>query len=158
MPRSSGPNELTVARSCTPSFPLRLTNSTGTPARLCGIGLPEIEGDIQRRHGDAFADPAPKLADLGFVRYRKEGEPHVFEPPLVKLLQEAVNTGSGEAYRAYRDHVAQHAPTSVRDLMRVRPLGEPVAKPKPLPQPKCFAQPEPEPVTEPERHSDLAAG
>ena len=44
----------------------------------------------------------------------------------MKLLQEAVNTGSGEAYRAYRDHVAQHAPTSVRDLMRVLPLGEPV--------------------------------
>ena len=66
---------------------------TGTPARLCGIGLPEIEADILRRHGDAFADPAPKLADLGFVRYRKDGEPHAFEPPLVKLLQEAVNTG-----------------------------------------------------------------
>jgi glutamate synthase (ferredoxin) len=99
---------------------------TGTPARLCGIGLPEIEADIRRRHSDAFADPAPKLADVGFVRYRKEGEPHAFEPPLVKLLQEAVNTGSGEAYRAYRDHVAQHAPTSVRDLLRVLPLGEPV--------------------------------
>ncbi|MCC2629334.1 MAG: Glutamate synthase (ferredoxin), partial [Thermomicrobiales bacterium] len=99
---------------------------TGTPARLCGIGLPEIEADVRRRHAEAFADPAPKLADLGFVRYRKDGEPHAFEPPLVKLLQEAVNTGSGEAYRAYRDHVAQHAPTSVRDLMRVLPLGEPV--------------------------------
>jgi glutamate synthase domain-containing protein 2/glutamate synthase domain-containing protein 1/glutamate synthase domain-containing protein 3 len=99
---------------------------TGTPARLCGIGLPEIEADIRRRHSEAFSDPAPKLADLGFVRYRKEGEPHAFEPPLVKLLQEAVNTGSGEAYRAYRDRVAQHAPTSVRDLMRVLPLGAPV--------------------------------
>ena len=75
---------------------------TGTPARLCGIGLPEIETDIRRRHGEAFNDPAPKLADLGFVRYRKEGEPHAFEPPMVKLLQEAVNTGSGDAYRAYR--------------------------------------------------------
>ena len=32
LPSSSGPNELTVARSCTPSLPLRLTNSTGTPA------------------------------------------------------------------------------------------------------------------------------
>jgi len=99
---------------------------TGTPARLCGIGLPEIEADILHRHGEAFADPAPKLADLGFVRYRKDGEPHAFEPPLVKLLQEAVNTGSGEAYRAYRHHVAQHAPTSVRDLMYVMPRGEPV--------------------------------
>jgi glutamate synthase domain-containing protein 2/glutamate synthase domain-containing protein 1/glutamate synthase domain-containing protein 3 len=99
---------------------------TGTPARLSGIGLVEIETDIRRRHTDAYADPAPKLADLGFVRYRKEGEPHAFEPPLVKLLQEAVNTGSTEAYRAYREHVAQHAPTAVRDLLTVRPLGAPV--------------------------------
>ena len=31
-PSSSGPNELTVARSWTPSLPLRLTNSPGHPA------------------------------------------------------------------------------------------------------------------------------
>ncbi len=100
---------------------------TGTPARLSGIGLPEIETDVLRRHREAFTDPAPKLADMGFIRYRKEGEPHAFEPPMVKLLQEAVNTGSGEAYRAYRDHVAQHAPTSVRDLMHVLPAGAPIS-------------------------------
>jgi glutamate synthase domain-containing protein 2/glutamate synthase domain-containing protein 3 len=99
---------------------------TGTPARLSGIGVPEIEADVLRRHAEAYSDPAPKLADLGFVRYRKEGEPHAFEPPTVKLLQEAVNTGSPEAYRAYREHVAHHAPTAVRDLLNVRPLGAPV--------------------------------
>jgi glutamate synthase (ferredoxin) len=99
---------------------------TGTPARLAGIGLPEIEADVLRRHREAFADPAPKLIDQGFVRYRKDGEPHAFEPPLVKLLQEAVNTGSDEAFRAYRAHVAEHAPTAVRDLLRVLPLGDPV--------------------------------
>ncbi len=96
---------------------------TGTPARLCGIGLIEIESDIQRRHQEAFTDAAPKLADLGFVRYRKDGEAHAFEPPTVKLLQAAVNTGSKEAYQEYREHVAQHAPTAVRDLLRVIPAG-----------------------------------
>lgn len=96
---------------------------TGTPARLCGIGFAEIETDIQHRHREAFTDTAPKLADLGFVRYRKDGEAHAFEPPTVKLLQEAVNTGSREAYQDYRNHVAQHAPTAVRDLLRVVPAG-----------------------------------
>jgi glutamate synthase domain-containing protein 2/glutamate synthase domain-containing protein 1/glutamate synthase domain-containing protein 3 len=99
---------------------------TGTPARLCGIGLAEIEADVLRRHRDAYADPAPKLADPGFVRYRKDGEAHAFEPPLVKLLQEAVNDGGEAAYRAYREHVANHPPTAVRDLLRVKPLGAPV--------------------------------
>ena len=98
----------------------------GTPARLSGIGLPEIETDILRRHRDAYSDPTPKLADLGFIRYRKDGEPHAFEPPTVKLLQEAVNGGGEQAYRAYREHVARHAPTAVRDLLRVLPAGDPV--------------------------------
>ena len=99
---------------------------TGTPTRLSGIGLPEIESDILRRHREAYADPALKLVDAGFVRYRKDGEPHAFEPPMVKLLQEAVTTGSDEAYRAYRTHVADHPPTAVRDLLRILPLGDPV--------------------------------
>ena len=48
-------------------------------AFYCGVlGLAEIESDVRRRHTDAYADPAPKLADLGFVRYRKEGELHAF--------------------------------------------------------------------------------
>ena len=98
----------------------------GTPARLSGIGLEEIEADLLRRHHEAFDEPAPKLIDQGFVRYRKDGEPHAFEPPAVKLLQEAVNTGSGDAYRAYRAHVAEHAPTAVRDLLQVLPQGDAV--------------------------------
>jgi glutamate synthase (ferredoxin) len=99
---------------------------TGTPARLCGIGYAELEEDILRRHNEAYNDPAPKLVDMGFVRYRKDGEAHAFEPPMVKLLQEAVNTGSPEAYQAYRDHIAAHPVTAVRDLLTVKPLGEPV--------------------------------
>ncbi|MFN8678017.1 MAG: glutamate synthase large subunit [Thermomicrobiales bacterium] len=99
---------------------------TGTPARLCGIGYAELEADILCRHREAYTDPAPKLIDQGFVRYRKDGEAHAFEPPMVKLLQEAVNTGSPDAYQAYRDHIATHPATAVRDLLQVQPLGEPV--------------------------------
>ncbi|MBA2520430.1 MAG: glutamate synthase large subunit, partial [Chloroflexia bacterium] len=99
---------------------------TGTPARLGGIGFTEIQADLLRRHHDAYGEAAPKLPDLGFVRYRKEGEPHAFEPPLVKALQAAVNSDDPAAYQAYRDHVAAHAPTAIRDLMTIKPLGAPV--------------------------------
>ncbi|HYO29701.1 MAG TPA: glutamate synthase central domain-containing protein, partial [Thermomicrobiales bacterium] len=76
----------------------------GTPARLAGIGFAEIETDLVHRHRDGFAEPNPaaKLPDLGFVRYRKEGEPHAYEPPMVKALQAAVTAGDREAYAAYR--------------------------------------------------------
>jgi hypothetical protein len=50
----------------------------GTPSRLGGIGLAEIESDVLRRHREAFTEPVVKLPDPGFVRFRKDGEPHAF--------------------------------------------------------------------------------
>ena len=98
----------------------------GTPARLGGLGLAEIGEDVLRRHRGAFAAPAAKLPDLGFVRYRKDGEPHAYAPPTVKALQLAVNADDPAAYRAYRDLVAAQPPTAIRDLLAVSPLGAPV--------------------------------
>ncbi|MFM9108628.1 MAG: glutamate synthase large subunit [Chloroflexota bacterium] len=97
----------------------------GTPARLGGIGFGEIETDTLRRYREAYVEPQPKLPDLGFVRYRKDGEPHGYEPPMVKLLQAAVNaeTPDHDLYRVYREHVAAHPLTAVRDLIEIRPLG-----------------------------------
>ncbi|MBA3415038.1 MAG: glutamate synthase large subunit [Chloroflexia bacterium] len=101
----------------------------GTPARLAGIGFAEIEADLLQRHRDAFAaaSPAAKLPDLGFVRYRKEGEPHAYEPPLVKALQAAVTMGDRSLYATYREHVAAHPLTAVRDLLEITPAGAPIA-------------------------------
>ena len=96
---------------------------TGTPARLGGLGLAEIETDLLRRHREGFGESAPKLPDLGFVRYRKEGEPHAYEPPAAKALQAAVATADGDPYRAYRDLVASHPLTAVRDLLTLKPVG-----------------------------------
>ena len=56
-------------------------------SRLGGIGLAEIEADVLRRHGGAWSDPAAKLADPGFVRFRKDGEQHGFNPTVAKALQ-----------------------------------------------------------------------
>ena len=99
---------------------------TGTPARLGGVGMAEIAADTFRRHREAFAENAAKLPDLGFVRYRKDGEPHGYEPPMVKALQAAVNTEDRSLYAEYREHVKSRPLTAVRDLMTISPLG-PVA-------------------------------
>ncbi|MDP9469587.1 MAG: glutamate synthase large subunit [Chloroflexota bacterium] len=98
----------------------------GTPSRLGGIGLAEIEADVRRRHEEAYAAPATKLPDLGLIRYRKDGEPHAFNPALVTALQQAVNSGDPADYAAYRAGVQAQPPTAVRDLMALNPLGAPV--------------------------------
>ncbi|MDQ3780587.1 MAG: glutamate synthase-related protein, partial [Chloroflexota bacterium] len=95
----------------------------GTPARLGGLGLTEIGADVLRRHQTAYGEPAAKLPDLGFVRYRRDGENHAFAPPTVKALQQAVTSGDDAAYRAYRDQVAAQPPTAIRDLMSFSPIG-----------------------------------
>jgi glutamate synthase domain-containing protein 2/glutamate synthase domain-containing protein 1/glutamate synthase domain-containing protein 3 len=98
----------------------------GTPARLGGIGLAEIEVDVRKRHGDAYGEPSAKLPDFGLARFRKDGETHAWAPTIVKAIQEASTTGSKEAYQAYRELVKQQPLTAVRDLLEIKPLGPPV--------------------------------
>ena len=86
---------------------------TGTPARLGGIGLPEIEADIRRRHEDAWADPAAKLADPGFVRFRKEGEHTRYSPTVAKALQAAATSGQPDRLQGLSRH-GQGAPADRR--------------------------------------------
>ncbi|MEA2532106.1 MAG: glutamate synthase large chain, partial [Thermomicrobiales bacterium] len=98
----------------------------GTPSRLGGIGLAEIEADVLRRHREAFNVPLAKLPDPGFVRFRKDGEAHAFNPTVAKALQAAATSNDPIDFQAYRDLVKGHPLTAVRDLMAIKPLGEPV--------------------------------
>jgi glutamate synthase domain-containing protein 2/glutamate synthase domain-containing protein 1/glutamate synthase domain-containing protein 3 len=100
---------------------------TGTPSRLGGIGFSEIEADIARKHADAYGQPMPKLPDPGFVRFRKDGEAHAYNPTVVKALQAAAVSNDNSQYHVFRDLVRDHPLTAVRDLMRFKSLGEPVS-------------------------------
>ena len=95
----------------------------GTPSRLGGIGLAEIEADVRTRHCEAYAEMAAKLPDLGIVRFRKEGEAHAYNPTVVTKLQEAVRDGGAVAYGEYRALVTSQPPTAVRDLLELVPAG-----------------------------------
>ena len=96
---------------------------TGTPSRLGGVTLTEIEEDVLRRHREAFGEPAAKLPDPGFARYRKEGESHAFNPPVAKALQAAAASNNVVDFQAYRDMIKEHPLTAVRDLIALKPLG-----------------------------------
>jgi len=99
----------------------------GTPARLGGIGLAEIEEDIRRRHAGAWAVPDAKLPDPGFVRFRKDGEAHGYSPSMAKMLQKAAVTGEPVDFESYREHLRTQPPTTVRDLLELKPAGPAIA-------------------------------
>lgn len=98
----------------------------GTPARLGGIGFAEIEQDIRTRHEAAFAASANRLPDLGMIKFKKEGEAHAFQPGIVTALQAASQNNDYEAYQQYLAMVKEEPLTTLRDLLELRPAGDPV--------------------------------
>ncbi|HEV2109278.1 MAG TPA: glutamate synthase large subunit [Thermomicrobiales bacterium] len=96
---------------------------TGTPSRLGGIGLAEIEQDIRTRHGAAFAEMSPRLPDQGLIKFKRDGEAHAFSPTIVKAIQQASQNDDKAAYESYRDIVRHQPKTTIRDLLELKPLG-----------------------------------
>src|SRR5258708_38482758 len=67
---------------------------TGTPSAIGGIGLRDIAAETLARHRAAFAPGVSSLDEGSWHRYRKDGEPHAFEPSVVKALHTAIRTGT----------------------------------------------------------------
>ncbi len=100
---------------------------TGTPARLGGIGLKELGEDVLTWHERAFPDEPPKkLMDVGYIRFRKEGEYHGFNPEVVKALQAAVQGGDYTQYREYSRMVHGGPPRTLRDILEFQSDRPPV--------------------------------
>ncbi|MCI0371868.1 MAG: glutamate synthase large subunit [candidate division NC10 bacterium] len=98
----------------------------GTPSSVGGIGLREIAEECLTRHRDAFGVTEDgKLVHSGFYTYRKSGEQHAFNPPMVKALHAAVRGGDYAQYRKYAELVNEREPLALRDLLRFRP-GKPI--------------------------------
>ncbi|MDF1524000.1 MAG: glutamate synthase large subunit, partial [Trueperaceae bacterium] len=95
---------------------------TGTTSRLSGAGLEAFAGDVLRVHAEAFGEDAT-LRDRGIYRFRKAGEYHALHPLVFKALHKAVRTGDDDAYDAYAREVDERPPTTLRDLLELRPLG-----------------------------------
>ena len=75
---------------------------TWTPSRIGGANLDVIAEEVRRRHATAFVD-GPALESGGHYQYRKDGEPHLFNPLTVHKLQAACRTGSYETFKEYSE-------------------------------------------------------
>ncbi len=79
----------------------------GTPSPIDGIDLNDIARGTLEHHAHAFQREARYLKNYGFVKYKKLGEHHAFNPDVVHALHEAVRTPGAldghfdEAYQKY---------------------------------------------------------
>ncbi|PKQ44984.1 glutamate synthase large subunit [Confluentibacter flavum] len=95
-----------------------------TATRIQGIGLHEIEKEINKRYSNAFKE-RDIAADLdlevgGQYRWRRNGEAHMFNPLTIAKLQESVRDNKPSSYKEYSDLVNNQA----KQLMTIRGLFE----------------------------------
>jgi glutamate synthase (NADPH) large chain len=87
---------------------------TGTTSKLGGIGLAEIAEEVRLRHLRAYpADGIPLAHRLlpigGEYQWRREGEPHLFDPETVFRLQHSTRSGRYDIFKQYTKHVDDQA-------------------------------------------------
>ena len=95
----------------------------GTPSRVGGVGIKEILTDAFVRHQQAFGDNALSApADAGFFRFKQRGERHAWSPVMHRaMIGLRHEPDAAEPYRKFALAANNHAPITVRDLLRFKP-------------------------------------
>ena len=90
----------------------------GTTSRLGGLTIAELAQEVVTIHQRAFPElQSKKLANLGFVAYRKGGEYHMNTPEMSKALHQAVKTKQYDHYELYKQYLQGRPATALRDLL-----------------------------------------
>jgi glutamate synthase (NADPH) large chain len=87
---------------------------TGTASKLGGVGLDVIAEEVSLRHGTAYprsgVSPAHRRLEVGGeYQWRREGEPHLFDPETVFKLQHATRQGRYDVFKQYTTRVDEQA-------------------------------------------------
>ncbi|MGH6719895.1 MAG: glutamate synthase large subunit, partial [Alphaproteobacteria bacterium] len=98
----------------------------GMPSRISGIGLNGIEHKVMRLHREAWAEATRALPIGGLYRFRRGGERHAWEGPLIHLMQTAVATDSYTLFKKYTEGMRDRPPVDLRDLLDFKPDRTPV--------------------------------
>jgi glutamate synthase (NADPH/NADH) large chain len=144
----------------------------GTTSRLGGIGFDVLAAEVARRHARAFGPshapvtaaahtrrPGPGGAGLAYQRletggdyqWRRDGEPHLFNPETVFKLQHATRTRRYEIFKEYTSLVDGQSERlmTLRGLLRIRgvdpPAGNPPAGNPPAENPPTVGPPAADP-------------
>ncbi|HEX5563291.1 MAG TPA: glutamate synthase large subunit [Nocardioidaceae bacterium] len=96
---------------------------TGTTSKLGGVGIDTVAEEVARRHRTAYPvdglPPAHRSLDIGGeYQWRREGEPHLFDPETVFRLQHSTRTGRYDIFKQYTSRVDEQS----QRLMTLRGL------------------------------------
>jgi glutamate synthase (NADPH/NADH) large chain len=111
----------------------------GTTSRLSGVGFTALAAEIGQRTGLALADPAGmehrRLATGGEYQWRRDGEPHLFNPETVFKLQHATRSRRYEIFKEYTSLVDDQSRRlmTLRGLLRIRGVDAGTGVPRPVP-------------------------
>ncbi len=100
---------------------------TGTTSKLGGIGIDVIAEETARRHAVAYPQtgisPAHRRLNVGGeYQWRREGEPHLFDPETVFRLQHATREGRYDIFQQYTSRVDEQSERlmTLRGMFRFR--------------------------------------
>jgi glutamate synthase (NADPH/NADH) large chain len=112
---------------------------TGTTSKLGGIELDTIAEEVARRHATAYprggiAPAHRELAIGGEYQWRREGEPHLFDPETVFRLQHSTRTGRYDVFKQYTQRVDEQSARlmTLRGLFRFKDGGATGRSPIPV--------------------------
>jgi glutamate synthase (NADPH) large chain len=111
----------------------------GTTSRLSGVDFTALAAEIGQRTGVALADPAGmqhrRLATGGEYQWRRDGEPHLFNPETVFKLQHATRSRRYEIFKEYTSLVDDQSRRlmTLRGLLRIRGVDAETGAPRPVP-------------------------
>ncbi len=86
----------------------------GTATKIGGAGLDVIAKEVAARHAKAYPAsgiaPAHRALEIGGeYQWRREGEPHLFDPETVFRLQHATRNRRYDIFRTYTDRVNEQS-------------------------------------------------
>ena len=100
---------------------------TGTTTKLGGVGMDVIAEETARRHAIAYPttgiSPAHRRLNVGGeYQWRREGEPHLFDPETVFRLQHATREGRYDIFQQYTSRVDEQSERlmTLRGMFRFR--------------------------------------
>lgn len=91
----------------------------GVNVRISGVGFEDFEQDLYRLSKVAWTNRKP-ISQGGLLKFVHGGEYHAFNPDVVGMLQEAVQSGDYGTYQKYAKLVNGRPVATLRDLLGLK--------------------------------------